>query len=58
MLGSANELTLETRGGDGEMPSIASKVVDPQGVELVTRWIQQMTPERGYVQDAGADASL
>jgi hypothetical protein len=43
-----------TRGADGEMPSIASKKVDDAGVAIVRTWIEQMSPEAGYVQpDAG-----
>lgn len=44
-----------TRGADGEMPNIASKKVDDAGVAIVRAWIEQMTPDAGYVQapDAG-----
>jgi hypothetical protein len=44
-----------TRGADGEMPSIASKKVDDAGVAIVRAWIEQMSPDAGYVQapDAG-----
>ena len=44
-----------TRGADGEMPSIASKKIDDAGVAIVRAWIEQMSPDAGYVMppDAG-----
>ncbi|AUX24082.1 hypothetical protein SOCEGT47_046150 [Sorangium cellulosum] len=38
----------EMRGFEGQMPRIGTNKVDPTGVQVVTRWIQEMTQEAGY----------
>jgi hypothetical protein len=52
---SLSLVRMMTRGADGEMPSIASKKVDDAGVAIVRAWIEQMSPDAGYVMppDAG-----
>jgi hypothetical protein len=51
---SLSLVRMMVRGGDGEMPSIASKKVDDAGVAIVRAWIEQMSPDAGYVSsDAG-----
>jgi len=39
---------MDFRGSAAAMPPIASHVVDPAGIEIVTAWIESMTEERGY----------
>lgn len=36
------------RGYEGQMPRVATNVIDDAGVQLTTRWIESMTREAGY----------
>jgi hypothetical protein len=39
---------MSVRGGDRQMPRIATARVDAEGVRIVRTWIEHMTVERGY----------
>lgn len=36
------------RGFEGQMPRIGTKVVDPHGIEVVSKWIDAMSRDAGY----------
>jgi len=39
---------MRRRNDDAAMPHQGTTQVDAAGVALIERWVQQMTPERGY----------
>ncbi|HEX6242737.1 MAG TPA: PQQ-dependent sugar dehydrogenase, partial [Polyangiales bacterium] len=47
-----------TRGDETQMPRIGSQRMDSAGVELIARFIEQMSGERGYAEPAPLDGGM